>query len=76
MKPTHEQHEDFLAHRPVHGVTFEHNDAVDIVFGDHSGEAGSIISVEELGEDPLYLIELSSGHDVTIRQSHLQLADG
>jgi len=75
MKPTHEQHNDFFAHTPLPGVRFEHNDAVEIVGGDHLGESGSIVSVELLGDDPHYLVELGSGQDAVISQSFLRLPD-
>lgn len=74
MKPTHEQHNDFFAHKPLAGVRFEHDDAVDIIDGDHAGHSGAIISLEQLGDDPIYLVELGSGEDVVISQSFLQLS--
>jgi ribosomal protein S4E len=75
MKPTHQQHTDFLAHRSLPGVLFEHNVLVNVVGGTHLGAAGSILSVEELGADPLYLVELTSGQDAHISQSQLRLPD-
>ncbi len=75
MKPTHDQHNDFFAHQPLPGVAFRHNDAVEIVFGELVGNSGSIVSVEQLGLDPAYLVELGSGKDVVICQSHLRLVE-
>jgi transcription elongation factor len=75
MKPTMGQHNDFLAHKPIEGVCFEHNDYVRIVSGEHQGKNGSLVSVEELGEDPLFLLELDSGFDVHVRQSQIERAD-
>ncbi|OHE82016.1 MAG: hypothetical protein A2X76_04615 [Lysobacterales bacterium GWF1_69_6] len=75
MKPSHGQHNDFLAHRPLPGVAFGHNDAVEIIGGELTGETGSIISVEQLGADPVYLVELGSGNDAVIRQAHLRLLE-
>ena len=75
MKPSHQQRNDFLAHRPLPGVQFEHNTYVRVVGGTYQGDAGSIISVEELGSDPLYLVELESGKDARISQSALRLPD-
>lgn len=72
MKPTHEQCNDFFARRPVPGVVLQHNDYVKVVSGSCAPSAGSLISVEELGEDPLYLVELESGEDKLIRQSNLE----
>jgi ribosomal protein S4E len=75
MKPSHDQHNDFLAHRPLPGVAFEHNDTVAVMGGAHAGDSGSIVSVEELGQDPIYLVELSSGQDAVISQSLLRLVE-
>lgn len=73
MKPTHEQFNDFLAHRPLPSVAFEHDNPVEIVGGGFAGDSGNIVNVEQLGDDPMYLIELHSGRDVTIRQSLLRV---
>lgn len=75
MKPSHDQHNDFLAHKPIPGVSFEHNDAVEIIGGEHAGGSGSIVSVEEIGDDPIYLVELGSGQDAVISQSLLRLVE-
>lgn len=75
MKPTMNHHNDFLAHRAIEGVHFEHNDCVKIVAGEYKGKNGSLISVEELGEDPLFVLELESGFDVRVRQSQIERAD-
>ncbi|CAN7376570.1 hypothetical protein LJR143_002075 [Pseudoxanthomonas sp. LjRoot143] len=75
MKPSSYQHNEFFAHRPLSGVTFKHNDAVDIVGGDYAGNSGSIVGLDELGEDPCHLVELGSGQDVFISQSCLCLAE-
>ena len=71
MKLSRDQHNEFLAHKPFRGVSFEHNDAVEIIGGEHAGDSGFVVSLEELGEDPLYLVELGSGQDAFIRQSFL-----
>ncbi len=75
MKPTMDQHNDFLAHKPIAGVRFEHNEYVRVISGDHEGKKGSLVSVEELGEDPLFLLELESRFDVGIRQSQIVHSD-
>lgn len=75
MKPTSDQCNDFLAHRPVPGVAFEHNDSVLVISGVHAGSGGAIISIEELGDDPAFRVELGSGQDVVIRQSLLRAYD-
>jgi len=76
MRPTHEQSNAFLAHEPLPGVAFEHNDYVGVVSGEHAGDSGSLISVEQLGQDPIYLVELESNRDALIPQSCLTLVEG
>ncbi len=71
MKSSSGQRNDFLAHLPLPGVEFEHNDAVVVIAGEHVGDFGVIVSVEELGDDPIYVVELGSGKDAVISQSHL-----
>lgn len=75
MKPTHDQQNDFIDYRPLPGVSFELNDAVVVVAGEHSGDSGVIISVEELGDDPVYLVELGSGQDAIVSQSLLRAVE-
>lgn len=72
MKPTFDQHNDFLAHRPVPGVEFEHNEYVRVISGKSKGHKGSLVSVLELGEDPVFLLELESGFDVEVRPSEIE----
>lgn len=72
MKPTLAQHNDFLARRALPGVRLQHNDYVKVISGAYVGDAGSIVSVEELGSDPEFVVELESGKDVRIRQSNLE----
>lgn len=72
MRPSHQQGNDFLAHRPITGVGLQHNDAVNIVGGEHQGKAGSIVSLEDIGPYPIYLVELDSGFDVSVAENHLQ----
>lgn len=75
MKPTIDQHNDFLAHKPIERVRFEHNDSVRIVAGEHEGKNGTLVSIEELGEDPLFVLELEAGFDTRVRQSQIQRCD-
>lgn len=42
MRPTHKQCNDFLAHRPLPGVAFEHDDVVEIVAGEYVGKLGNV----------------------------------
>lgn len=72
MKPTLDHDNDFLAHRQIPGVDFEHNEYVRIVSGDNKGKNGSLVSILELGADPMFLLELESGFDVQVRQSEIE----
>lgn len=75
MKPTPQQQAAFLSGQALPGVAYELNAAVIVTDGEQSGSAGSIISIEELGLDPLYLVELSSGQDALVRQSLLRATE-
>jgi hypothetical protein len=75
MKPTQQQQDDFLAHRALPGVTFGHDDLVLITTGEQAGNVGSIVSVEQLGDDPVYRVEIDSGFEVPVAQSCLERAD-
>ena len=72
MKPNTDQLQDFLANRPVSGVPLALNDYVNVIEGDHAGDSGSVINLEEVGADPIYLVELESGEHVLVAGSHLQ----
>ena len=75
MKPSVKQANAFLGGETLQGVRYQHNDYVKVISGPHSGDTGSLISIEELGTDPLYLVELESQQDATIRQSCLELIE-
>ena len=62
---------DFLAHRSIPGVLFEHNEYVHVVSGEHKGESGSLVCVHTLAEDPSYVLEAESGRDLVVLQSQL-----
>jgi len=67
-----DHHSAFLAHQPIPGVTFEHNDYVVVVTGEHAGNKGSLVNVYQLAPDPVYTLELESGHDVLVLQSEIE----
>ena len=73
MKPTHQQQNAYLSRELVLGVAFAHNSFVAIVAGEHAGKSGSLISIEALGNDPVYLVELEAGTDALIPQSCLRV---
>ena len=75
MKPTSTQHNAFLAQELLPGVTFKHNEFVRVSSGANAGSAGSLVSVEELGDDPVFLLELESGVDILVKQSQLERHD-
>ncbi len=66
---------DFLAHRPIPGVRFEHNDSVRVISGEHKGKTGSLVSLNSLNEDPTFTLELESGFDIEISQSEIERID-
>jgi hypothetical protein len=72
MKPTMPQCNAFLANEPLPGVTFKHHEFVKVASGENVGSAGSLISVEDLGVDPVFVLELESGIDVLVRQSQIE----
>jgi len=72
MKTTIDWHNDFLARTPIPGVELQHNDHVRVTGGPHSPDSGSVVSIESLGKDPVYLVELESGTDQLVQQSCLE----
>lgn len=72
MKPTLTQRDDFLAYRPVPGLTFALNDYVNVIGGEFAGDSGTVISLEEIGEDPVYSVKLDSGKHALLPTSMLQ----
>lgn len=72
MKPDTAQRQDFLANRPVSGVPLALHDYVNVIEGEHAGDSGSVVNLEEIGADPIYLVELESGEHVLVTGSHLQ----
>lgn len=72
MKPTPTQRDDFLAYRPVPGLTFALNDYVNVIVGELAGESGTVTSLEEIGQDPVYLVKLDSDKYALLPASFLQ----
>ena len=70
-KPTLAQCNAFLAQELLPGVAFRHNEFVRIIAGTHKGFAGSLVSIEGLGDDPAFLIELELGLDAVVHQSEI-----
>lgn len=61
----------FLNQAPIEGVTYSHNDYVEIVSGTHEGKFGSLVTVLQLMPEPLFVLELESGIDVEVLQSQI-----
>lgn len=72
MKPTSSEHSDFLARKPIPGIALQHNDYVRVVSGPLAPDSGSVVSIERVGADPVYVVELESGTDQSIPQNHLK----
>lgn len=75
MKPSLLEANAFLSGELLQVCRYRHNDYVRVVNGPHSGDAGSLVSIEELGADPLFLVELESQQDSVIGQSALELIE-
>lgn len=59
---------------PVDGVHFAHDDLVTILAGEHTGNVGSLVAIEQLEPDVVFLIEIDSGFNVMARQADIELA--
>lgn len=65
----------WLAGESIPGVDFALHDAVELVGGPLDGERGSISLLMGLAPEPSYLVSVSGGRDVRLRQSGLRRAD-
>jgi hypothetical protein len=63
------------AHQTIYGVNFAHDDLVTILAGEHAGNVGSLVSIEQLEPEVIFLIEIDSGFNVAARQSEIELTD-
>jgi transcription antitermination factor NusG len=61
----------FLDRESIVGVEFQHNDYVRVIDGPYRGINGSLVSLEAIESEPIFLVELEEGGDVEIRQSQL-----
>lgn len=62
------------AGNPVDGVLFAHDDLVTILAGEHTGNVGSLVAIEQLEPDVVFLVEIDSGFNVMARQADIELA--
>jgi hypothetical protein len=59
----------------IDGVAFRFGDAVRVKYGEHAGEAGTVVALLTLEPIPSYTIELSlSGKTLRLPQSKLERA--
>ena len=66
----------WLAGGSLDGVAYALNDAVILLEGDHAGQAGTVVALQSLAPEPLYVVQLGgSGEDVGALQSSLRPAD-
>lgn len=56
----------------IPGTKFKLNDPVTVTKVPFSGQKGSIISLEEISEDPVYYLELENGESVQVLESYLK----
>lgn len=63
----------FLRREPITDVVFMHNDYVQVMTGPFVGSFGSLVTVECLEPEPIFVVELESGNDGRIPQSALRL---
>ena len=59
--------------KPVDGVSFAHDDLVTILTGEHMGNVGSLVSIEQVDPEVVYLVEIDSGFNVAAKQSDIEL---
>jgi hypothetical protein len=59
----------------IDGVAFRFGEAVRVKFGEHAGEAGTVVALLSLEPIPTYTVELSlSGKSLMLPQSQLEPA--
>ena len=62
----------WMCQAEVPGASFTLNDSVEVVEGSLAGEKGSLISLIKLEPEPVYLVEISDGSEVQLKESYLQ----
>ncbi|MEO7455673.1 MAG: hypothetical protein ABIY52_05380 [Gemmatimonadaceae bacterium] len=66
----------WLAGERLDGVAFAHHARVLVKSGAFEGKHGLVALLLGLGNDPLYIVKLSGGADVRVRQSSLTSDEG
>ena len=62
---------DYLAHKKIPNVKFEHNSQVRVLTGEYKNSLAYTTSVEKLDPDPIYLLETWDGIDIRVPQSDI-----
>jgi len=71
--PSPELQAAWRAGKPVAGVNFAHDDLVTLLAGEHTGNVGSLVSIEQLEPEVVFLVEIDSGFNVAARQADIEL---
>lgn len=74
MTPHRGAGDRWLAGEALPGVHFALHDAVEIITGELDGERGTILLLTGLAPEPSFLVALTGGRDVRLRQSALRRA--
>jgi hypothetical protein len=61
----------FMSREPVQGLAFLLNDSVEVTGGLHHGARGSVLALDQLAPEPVYVVGLESGQDVRLLQSQI-----
>jgi len=68
----HEKQNQWILGGKLPGVGFAINQRVRVTSGPDAGTQGALISIYDLGDDPLFAVETDDGGDRTLRQSQLE----
>ena len=63
--PHHGVGDRWLAGESIPGVTYAQDDEVEIVAGNHAGRRGRVLLLVALPPEPVYLVALQVGDDMT-----------
>lgn len=67
--------DDFFAGRRSDLVPFVINDAVEVVYGLHTGRRGAVISIDAVEPELRLRVELDDGFDVQLVAKQIRLMD-
>ena len=63
------------AQQAVVGVNFALDDLVTLLAGEHAGNVGSLVSIEQVEPEVVFMVEIDTDFVVPARQSEIELAD-